>query len=248
MGTAASPVVLVPDAIASRGPCAVCRIAVGRPRIPRIFTVRWTVLIPVKSLPEAKSRLTGASADPAAHARLVRAIRADTVAAAREADGVARLVLVLDGPAADLAPGGLTFVQTVPGLNAALAEAADDARRRWPQDAVAALVGDLPALRSTDLAAALAAAATHEHAYVPDASGTGTTLLTAAPGAALRPRFGAGSAHRHAEVAAALDAAAGLRRDVDTGADLHLAAALGVGPATRAELERAERAQLDTTG
>lgn len=194
------------------------------------------MLIPVKSLPVAKSRLTGASADPAAHARLVRAIRADTIAAARAAEGVARLVLVADGPGAD-ASTELTFVQTAPGLNAALAEAADDARARWPRDAVAALVGDLPALRSPELAAALAAAARHERAFVADAAGTGTTLLTAAPGSAFLPRFGAGSAQRHAGVATALDAAPGLRCDVDTGADLQFAVELGVGPATRAELE-----------
>jgi len=202
--------------------------------------VRWTVLIPVKSLPEAKSRLTGASADPAAHARLVRAIRADTIAAARAAEGVAHLVLVLDGPGTDES-SELTFVQTAPGLNAALAEAADDARTRWPHDAVAALVGDLPALRPEELAAALTAAAAHERAFVVDAAGTGTTLLTAAPGGALLPRFGAGSARRHAGVATALDAAPGLRCDVDTGADLQFATELGVGPATRAELAHVAR-------
>lgn len=205
------------------------------------------MLIPVKSLPEAKSRLTGASADPAAHARLVRAIRADTVSATRAAVAVARVVLVLDGPAADVHPGELTFTQTAPGLNAALAEAAADARARWPEDAVAALVGDLPALRPADLDAALASAAGHERAFVADAAGTGTTLLTAAPGTALQPRFGAGSADRHAGVAVRLEATPRLRCDVDTGEDLHLATELGVGPATQAELERAAGAQLDPT-
>jgi 2-phospho-L-lactate guanylyltransferase len=210
--------------------------------------VRWTVLIPVKSLPEAKSRLTGASADPAAHARLVRAIRADTIAAARAAEGVARLVLVVDGPGAD-ASGEIAFVQTAPGLNAALAEAADEARARWPHDAVAALVGDVPALRPEDLAAALAAAAAHERAFVVDAAGTGTTLLTAAPGSAFLPRFGAGSAQRHAGVATALEAAPGLRCDVDTSTDLQLAVELGVGTATRTELRHAARAgELNASG
>jgi 2-phospho-L-lactate guanylyltransferase len=233
--------------IAFRGPCAVCRIAAGRLHIPRLFTVRWTVLVPVKSLPEAKSRLTGASGDPAAHARLVRAIRADTVAAARAADGVARLMLVVDGPGAD-ASGELTFVQAAPGLNAALAEAADEAHARWPHDAVAALVGDLPALRPEELAAALAAAATHERAFVADAAGTGTTLLTAVPGSAFLPRFGAGSARRHAGIATGLDAAPGLRCDVDTADDLDAAIALGVGRQTRTELAHVTRTgELDAS-
>ena len=196
------------------------------------------MLIPVRSLPEAKSRLTGASTDPEAHARLVRAIRADTMSAARAATGTARLVLVLDRPGADGTPGDLTFVQTAPGLNAALAEAATDASTRWPQDAIAALVGDLPALQPANLAAALTEAAGHEHAFVPDATGTGTTLLTSSPGYPLRPQFGTGSAQRHARAAVALDAAPGLRCDVDTAEDLLVAAALGLGPATRTELER----------
>jgi 2-phospho-L-lactate guanylyltransferase len=219
----------------------------GRLHLPRIFTVRWTVLIPVKSLPEAKSRLAGASTDRAAHARLVRAIRADAIAAARAADGVARLVLVVDGPRGD-AGGELVFVQVAPGLNAALAEAAEEAHARWPRDAVAALVGDLPALRPAELAAALAAAATHERAFVADAAGTGTTLLTALPGSAFLPRFGSDSAQRHANIASALDAAPGLRCDVDTAADLQAAIALGVGPATRDELKHPARAaELDAS-
>ncbi len=75
-------------------------------------------------------------------------------------------------------------------------------------------------------------------AFVADAEGTGTTLLVAAPGVTLDPRFGGGSAARHAASgAAALDGEwPGLRRDVDTPADLAAALALGVGPATRAAL------------
>ncbi len=198
--------------------------------------MRWTVLVPVKSLAQAKSRLTGASADAAAHRRLVLAIRADTISSARAADGVARLVMVVDRPGYH--DTDLTFVQTAPGLNAALAQAAADAVTRWPQDGIAALVGDLPALRPDDLADALSAAAAHPHAFVADHQGTGTTLLTSLPGRPLSPAFGAGSADRHAHTARRLDASPGLRCDVDTAADLKAAAALGLGPATRTELQR----------
>jgi 2-phospho-L-lactate guanylyltransferase len=193
--------------------------------------VRWTVVVPVKTSPTPKSRLLSATADADAHHRLVAAMRADTLAAARAADGVARLLIVTDRPGL---PDAL--VQQRPGLNPALTEAAEHAARTWPADAVAALVGDLPALLPTELAAALAAATAHRRSFVPDAAGTGTTLLTACPGTPLAPAFGADSAARHGAAAAVLDAGPGLRCDVDTEADLQAAVAVGLGPATAAVL------------
>lgn len=192
----------------------------------------------MKSLPAAKGRLADASPDAAAHARLVAAIRADTLTAVTGTAAAARAVLVTDTPA----EGDLVFVQRVPGLNPALAEAAADAAARWPCDGVAALVGDLPALRGADLDAALRAAALHERAFVRDAAGTGTTMLTALPGVALRPAFGVDSAARHGAGAIELTAAAGLRCDVDTAADLEAALALGVGRHTAAVFAKVPRA------
>jgi 2-phospho-L-lactate guanylyltransferase len=144
---------------------------------------------------------------------------------------VARVIVV-----SDRAGQPDALVQTRPGLNPALTEAAAHAAQAWPDDGIAALVGDLPALRPDELTAALAAAADHPRAFVPDAAGTGTTLLTAAPGVDLHPEFGADSAARHGRTALPLDAGPGLRQDVDTAADLHAAAAVGLGPATAAEL------------
>ncbi|WP_375489807.1 2-phospho-L-lactate guanylyltransferase [uncultured Jatrophihabitans sp.] len=209
--------------------------------------MRWTLLIPAKALPAAKSRLADASSDTAAHARLVEAIRADTVAAAEAVPDVARIVLVHDRPVPVAAhtpdsPERHVFVQRTPGLNAGLDEAARQAHASWPGDGVAVLVADLPALRSAQLAAALAAAAAHPRAFVADAQGTGTTLLTAAPGTALDPLFGEDSARRHAVDAARLVAGAGLRRDVDTPQDLRAAAELGVGAWTAAVLAAARPA------
>ncbi|MFN2518444.1 MAG: hypothetical protein ABR604_05260, partial [Jatrophihabitantaceae bacterium] len=135
--------------------------------------------------------------------------------------------------------GGWVFVQSRPGLNAALREAADHAASQWPEAGVAALVADLPALRPQELATALGLAAQHPRAYVPDSHGIGTTMLTALPGQLLSPEFGPGSSARHAVRAAALPAGAGLRTDVDTAADLQAALALGVGPATSAVLAEA---------
>ena len=86
-------------------------------------------------------------------------------------------------------------------------------------------------------------------AVLADAAGSGTVLLAATPGTALDPVFGPDSLAAHIRsgardltelVGARLP---GLRRDVDTLADLRTAHALGVGPATERVL--AERALDD---
>jgi len=198
---------------------------------PTGTALRWTVLVPVKALPGAKSRLADFSADTEAHARLVHAIRDDTLAAARAASGVARVVRI--GDTVDVEH---ELLQRRPGLNAALTEGARHARTRWPHDGIAALVGDLPALTPAELARTLDIAAQHATAFVPDAAGTGTTLLTARPPARLAPLFGPDSAARHGTEAAILPAGPGLRQDVDTADDLRAALLLGVGQHTLAVL------------
>ncbi len=193
----------------------------------------WTVLVPLRALPSAKARLAATlpvDAHASLHADVVAAIRADTLASVTAAPGVARVVVI-----GDLPGPGVTLVQTSPGLNGALRDGAEFAARQWPEDGVAAIVGDLPALQPEELAAALDAAARHRAAFVPDRTGQGTTLLTAAPGRPLRPQFGPGSAARHAAAATRVEAGPGLRHDVDTAADLH-EASLGVGPRTAAVL------------
>jgi 2-phospho-L-lactate guanylyltransferase len=97
---------------------------------------------------------------------------------------------------------------------------------------VAALAADLPALRPEELAGALrAAAGSAGPGFVPDHAGTGTTLLAAPGGARLVPRFGPGSAARHAASGARRLTGAwpSLRQDVDTAADLAAAGRLGLG-------------------
>ena len=66
--------------------------------------MRWTVLIPVKALPDAKTRLVTTDAAEGAHAALVDAIRADTIAAAVACHEVARVVIVVDKPPRTLLP------------------------------------------------------------------------------------------------------------------------------------------------
>ena len=216
-------------------------------RCAHIGAVRaWSVVVPAKRLPLAKTRLTplpaGVTGPPeTAHDRLVLALLADTVAAALASPAVAGVLVVTDDPAAAAEVTGLG-ARTVPdepdaGLNAALAHGA----RTTGAAAVAALSSDLPALRPAELTAALAAAEARVgrrgRCFVADAQGSGTTLLTAA-GTDLSPAFGTGSAQRHAAggAVALTGSWPGLARDVDTPGDLRAALALGVGPHTAALL------------
>jgi 2-phospho-L-lactate guanylyltransferase len=201
----------------------------------------WSLVVPVKVLARAKSRLTGLDGDR--RARLALAMAADTVAAAAATPQVATVIVVTDDQdvGAELASLGAVVVEDKPaaGLNPALVFGAAYADARWPGRGRAALAGDLPAMRPAELSAALAAAAAEAESFVPDADGSGTTLYATRPEAAFRPGFGAGSRGRHlAGGAVELDLPdlAGLRRDVDTPADLQTAAALGLGPRTAAEV------------
>jgi 2-phospho-L-lactate/phosphoenolpyruvate guanylyltransferase len=198
--------------------------------------LRWTVLIPLKALPAAKSRLAQ-SLLPHQHVEVVEAIRADTIAAALDAQLVARVVVVADVAALPHAPGVVTIVQTAPGLNSGLAEVWAQAACEWPGDGIASLVGDLPALQPMELDAALTEASEHPRSFVPDAAGVGTTLLAARPGVDLAPEYGVGSAARHRASAVELAAGPGLRADVDTAEELEQARKIGVGRHTRAVLE-----------
>ncbi len=206
----------------------------------------WSVLIPVKVLAEAKSRL--ASLAGPRRAELALALASDTVTAVLASDAVARVIVITDDrdAAVALAALGALVVPDEPraGLNPALRHGAGYAAARWPDDGKAALSADLPALRPEQIGRALRAAAAWPTAFVADAAGDGTTLYTATPGAAFRPAFGLPSRARHAAggaVELGLDGIPGLRRDVDTPSDLRGAVALGLGPhsaALAAELLR----------
>jgi 2-phospho-L-lactate/phosphoenolpyruvate guanylyltransferase len=199
----------------------------------------WSIVVPAKRLAVAKTRLrpltAGRDDADADHRELVLALLADTVAAALACPVVGAVVVVTDDPDADAVVRdlGARTVRDEPdrGLNPALEHGA----RAAPGTAVAALSSDLPALHPPELAAALQAAAGSVRAFVADAQGTGTTLLTAVD-TALLPRFGPGSAAAHlAGGATALSGPwPGLVRDVDTGDDLRAALLLGAGPRTTA--------------
>jgi 2-phospho-L-lactate guanylyltransferase len=164
------------------------------------------------------------------------AMAADTVSAAVACPAVAAVIVVSDDPAVrtEAQAAGAEVIADLPGagLNQALAAGAEHAAARSSGRGLAALTADLPALSAAELQAALTAASAVNQAFVADAAGSGTTLYTAKPGAPFRPRFGPQSRMRHREAGAVeldLPGIPGLRRDVDTLADLREAEQLGLG-------------------
>jgi len=217
----------------------------------------WTVLLPVKVLAQAKSRLAALAGER--RLELALALASDTVSAVVACPEVARVIVVTTDPVAGprLSSLGALIVpeaRPVAGgrdsrqsawpspdgsqhqLNAALLHGAAVAARRWPGTGLAALTADLPALRPAELAAALRAASdVAGPVFVPDAAGVGTTMYAVATAGQFRPMYGGASRARHAAGGAAelvLGGIAGLRQDVDTPDDLRAAVALGVGPRT----------------
>jgi 2-phospho-L-lactate guanylyltransferase len=192
----------------------------------------WSVLVPVKRLERAKSRLV---VPDDRRAELALAMATDTVAAALAAPCIDEVVVITDDrrAAATLADLGARIVGDQPdaGLNPALRHGATLAS--LPR--IAALSSDLPSLLPEDLDALLKAAAGFPRAVVADHRGTGTTLLAAVGLACFEPAFGEGSFTAHLGLGAVdLSGRAGLtlRHDVDTVDALDHALEIGVGPAT----------------
>jgi len=219
-----------------------------------VLHARWVLVVPVKDARRGKSRLADVL-EPGARAALVRAMALDTVSAALACPRVARLLVVTADAQVAAAAGALARVRVLPepaapaadppggwhALNRAVSAGVDAARAEAPGAPVGVLLGDLPGLDPDEVDAVLAAAGAHPRAVLPDAGGTGTTLLTAGPGEPLDPRFGGGSAAAHAalgHVVLDVPAASALRHDVDVPADLEALVARGVGGRTGALLRR----------
>lgn len=196
------------------------------------------LIVAVKYLPAAKSRLSARFAD-SSRERLVLGMLADTLAAAREVAAVRSITVVTPDEAAAATArdcGAAVLADpTPPGhpdpLNNAIREAA--AAVGSTATNLVVLQGDLPALTGSELAAALTAARAHPRSFVADHTGSGTSALFAF-GAELDPRFGTDSARRHRD-SGAIELSGhwpGLRCDIDTPADLAEARRIGVGPAT----------------
>lgn len=192
----------------------------------------WTVVIPVKGTPSAKSRLGGP-------AELAEAIALDSVEAALAAATVERVLVVTTADAAPrfAAVGAEILPDPGDGLNAAC-RAGIAAAGAGP---IAVLLGDVPSLQPKELEVALRRASAHPRALVPDAEGDGTVLITAIGPADHAPAFGVGS--RSAHLAAGyleldIPTDSGLRRDVDTAVQLAAIPVVALGPRTRVAVER----------
>lgn len=193
----------------------------------------WDVVVPLKGLDGAKSRLSVLGTG--LRSELAEAMALDTVSAVAACPRRVRVHVVCDDDRLGAAVLGLGVGVVLhrgapPGLNAALTHVADGLGGGSP---VAALLGDLPALRGEDLAEVLDRAARVPRSTVADRAGTGCTFLAATVGHRLAPDFGGWSFARHvAGGATPLSAAPGVRQDVDLPADLAEVARLGPGQRT----------------
>ena len=196
------------------------------------------VIVPVKGLGEAKSRLASVLG-PAQRASLVLAMLEDVLIAVRAAhDGPLLLVTPDEGcaPAAQRA-GAELLADEGGGYNAAVAQALAAAGAR---EAGAALVlpADQPRARPEELRTAIEALGERGVVVAPSRDG-GTGLLGLRPPDAIAPAFGIGSAARHRALGESAGLEVGwlelpsLRDDVDEAGDL-LRAGAPLGEATAA--------------
>lgn len=194
----------------------------------------WTLLVPVKPLDLAKSRLAPA-VGRLGRRSLVLAMADDVLTTCLATPGVSDVRVVTSDPEV-LALAGRLGLRTVPDPAQASAdrdESGSDPLNRTLAAAMADLPGwvgvvtaDLPELRPGTLGRILHAAARHRHSVVPDHLAAGTTMAFWTAAASDRvPRFGADSAERFrnqggAVSLAGIDPSGISRRDVDTPEDL----------------------------
>ena len=196
----------------------------------------WTAIVPVRGMHDAKSRLSGI----AQRAALVTAFL-DDVLAALSGSYVIERTIVVTGDATLAARARAAGADVVADPDEGLTGALRAGRRAADGDALIVL-GDLPCLDSPTVDEVIAlATAIDGAAFVPDAGGTGTTMLALPMGSSVEPAFGPRSRAHHASAGAHElhvpgTAGARARRDVDTEVDLWDARRIGVGPATLAVL------------
>ena len=207
--------------------------------------MQWTAVVPVKSLPEAKSRLL--PHDDPTRPELALSFLQDVLAALEGASSISDVIVVTDDARVQgiVAASPARWLPESPhrGLNPAASYGAGQVP---PRSAVVIVAGDLPCLTPECLDLALNLAQAHERSFMSDAQGVGTTMLMDRAAANCAPAFGERSRARHAQlgyVDIGLDEdidtrrlLARARRDVDTQVDLGDARRIGVGPATDAVL------------
>ncbi|MGK0741907.1 2-phospho-L-lactate guanylyltransferase [Leucobacter sp. Z1108] len=208
--------------------------------------MEWNAVVAFRGELGSKSRLSQGDGAPPPEVSLefARAFACDLVDALHGTEAIRRVTVLTKQPlrwSHRCAGDEELVMDRSTEFNAALSSAVVEVRSESPHSGVLILPGDLPALTPVDLAGALAQASRFERAFVTDRVGTGTTLLTARPGAGLMPLFGEGSARRHSAAGfheLDLPVRSPLRNDVDTLEDLERAMGMGVGSHTEAIYRR----------
>jgi 2-phospho-L-lactate guanylyltransferase len=161
------------------------------------------ILLPVKSLDEAKARLAPAL-DPVERAALTLAMLEDVLDATLAVPGWETWVVSPDETVLEVAArrGASSIVEQEPPLNTAIHQAEADALGRG-FDAFAVLLPDTPLVTVAALTRAL-----HTLGPVvvaPSSDERGTNLLLRRPPGAIRARFGPDSYRQHVEAAGEAD-------------------------------------------
>lgn len=167
------------------------------------MTAGVTVLVPVKNLALAKSRLAEVL-PPVGREALARALVRHVVAQALAADGVERVVLLSDDGAVAREAAALGIehrAEAAQGLNASL-EAAITGLRSEGAGTVLVLFADLPTVTAGEISALVESlnAAPRAVTLAPSERG-GTSALGLPGGVSLPLQFGAGSRGRFIEAA-----------------------------------------------
>ncbi len=205
---------------------------------------RFAIVIPVKRLVQAKSRLSGfLGAD--ARAALVLAMFEDVMQAATSAPGVADVIVVSDDRhirvRARRCHAHVVGDTDMDGINGAVVQGATAALARGC-DAIAIAPADVPQIASEHFARARRVLESAPVVLQRARRDGGTNLLALSPPDFLQPAFGQASFARHRALARArgvepveLDDALGL--DIDTPEDCHEFLRLGTTTRTQALLQ-----------
>ena len=184
-------------------------------------------LLPVKSLHNAKKRLTGfLSAEQ--REKLARILYRQTLGALCQAEGIDRVVVVTsDSDVAEHArsSGALVFEENEQVSHSVSADAACLRSIKLGATTVLLVPIDVPLVTPTDFSR-LAAAARPGLIVVPSADGTGTNAMARTPPDVVESRFGPGSCRAHLDQARLKNVPAdilrlpGLMFDIDTPEDV----------------------------
>lgn len=200
----------------------------------------WSVFLPLKDLSTGKSRLNvPLEADRIA---LIKAMACDLIDALLTVKNVASITIVgvnhLElGVRADARLSSY-IPEAISGINSDLSHAIGNSKM------IAAILPDLPAVTSKEIALALELAEGHIQSYIPDFTDIGTTAYFSTDREHFSPQFGENSARSHSMNGAdqlSHPTFWGIRRDCDDLDDLLEIPPSALGFATRSALSRQMR-------